>query len=224
VGPFAEVPYEMLKERLLRFQTEWWQKHGRKVTPEDMATGLVPGEVICMYNEIGKRLTPEQQAQDVEQKAAREARAAARKAEDEARQAAAAEKRAEDEARLDAAAETREEEWAAFEANKEDEWTSAKAAAKDQRVEAAGGSAIGAHVLSGAASFVKPAEMATKTGPTWEEYVQQARDDFGLRDDDDDEASAQQAEALRWARDGGAAADELAQREAWQKQQLAVGA
>jgi len=86
-------------------------------------------------------------------------------------------------------------------------------------MEAAGG-ALGALALSGAASWVKLDEGPKDARPTIDEYVQQAREEFGLGVEEDN--TEKQREAAAWARDGGAEADELARRAKWEKQHRKV--
>ena len=89
------MTYEQLTERLLEFQKQWWARYKRKITPEDEAAGLVPPPVQLLYNELGKRLSPEQLAKDQELKQERDAKAAEEAAKAAAEKEAAAAKRAE---------------------------------------------------------------------------------------------------------------------------------
>ena len=210
--PIEEMSYDMLKERLTTFQHQWYARHGRRITPEDEKAGRVPIPVIMLYNELGKRLSPEQVAADLE---ASKARAAA-EAEVAAKAAAEAETAAAAKAEAEAAVrEARDKEWAAFEASREDAWKSATMEAKDQRIDVAG--KAGGLALSGAASFLKPDDCIKDSRPTLEEYVQQCREEFfGPQEEDNSEAIA---EAEGWRRGGGAEADAIAFREAWEKKQ-----
>lgn len=209
--PIEKMSYEMIKERLITFQHQWYARHGRKVTPEDEQAGRVPVPILQLYNELGKRLSPEQVASDQaasKERAAAEAEAAAKVAAEAAAEAATR-------AAADAEAkEARAKEWATFEATKEAAWKSSTTEAKEQRVDAAG-SALGERALSGAASMVYVDEGTRDSRPTLEEYIQQAREEFGLVTHDDGTEAAE--EAAQWAARGGAAADEVAFRDAWDK-------
>ena len=209
--PAEKMTYEQLTERLLEFQKQWWARYKRKITPEDEAAGLVPPPVQLLYNELGKRLSPEQLAKDQELKQERDAKAAEEAAKAAAEKEAAAAKRAEAEA-------ARAKEWEEFEKNKEAAWTSAAAEAKDQRVDAAG-SELGAMALSGAASWVKIDEPPKREGGamTREEYIQGAMAEFGIVADDAEEKEERRLEREKWKREGGRAADEAAKEEAWRK-------
>jgi len=211
-----DMTYEVLKEHLMAFQAEWFRKYGRRITPADEEAGLVPQPVQIMYHELGKRLSPEQLEHDQQMKAKREA------AEAEAAAAAAAEAEAAAKARAEAEA-ARAKEWEAFEVNRDNLWAAASAEAKDQRIEAAGGSEAGAKALSGAASWAKPEDVTRDSRPTIEEYLQQARDEFGIPSVDEEEAAMRAEEAVKWARDGGDAADAVARREAWAAAKAAEG-
>jgi len=213
--PPQDLSTEEIQEKLLGFQAQWWAHHRRKLTAEDAGNGLVPTPVLALYDELGKRLTPEQVAADQELKKKREAAAKQAAAKTEADVAALAAQRA-------AIEDARAKEWAEFHANKEAAWKSAASEAHDQRKEAAGGGSFGARALSGAASFVKTESVQKSGGPTREEYLQQAMDDFGIRGEDEDHAAERRREEeAQWARGGGADADAVARLEAWRSAEQA---
>eukprot|EP00966_Prymnesium_polylepis_P230437 5332034-Prymnesium_polylepis.1 len=139
---------ERLRERIAEFEAAFAREHGRPPTPEDGPR--LPKEVLQLYHEhtLSLQMSPEQTKQAV---ARLEAQAKAR--------AEAAAKAAEATQAREAA---RKAEWEAWEARKEAAWAEAKTEARDQRSDAiAGAGAAGdERALTGAASWVKPDDVA----------------------------------------------------------------
>jgi hypothetical protein len=165
----ADMTTEQVKETLLRFQAHWFSRHGRPVALSDARDGRLPRPVMELYDELGKRLSPEQLAHDQQRAQAKAEAMKAQQAQREAQQQQEQQQRA-------AAQAARAQEWEVFEKNKDAAWKSAAAEAKDQREEVAG---AGALALTGAASWVKLDDNKS-TGTTREEYLEQVRADFGL--------------------------------------------
>lgn len=167
----SEMTMEQIKETLLSFQAEWYKMYRRPVRPSD--TPQLPQQICELYDELGKRLSPEQVAKDIEQSKARKAAAVEQAAQRAAEADAAAKRQAE-------AAEARAKEWEEFEKNKDAAWKSAAAEAADQRDEAADAKGVSALSLTGASTFVKVDEIERDTRPTREQFIQSCKDDFGL--------------------------------------------
>jgi len=203
--PAEEMTTETITTILRNFEHAWKARNGRALTLADAKD--LPEQILALYDQIGKRLHPEELA------------AANRKLEERYAEAAAA--RAAEEAKRKDAEAARAREWQEFEANQQAAWSSAVVAARDQREEAAvsvGLDASGAtRSLSGAATWVKPEEQPKAGGPTREEYLSAALDEFGLAEVDPSALTEEERrqEASEWGRKGGAAADEAARREAW---------
>ena len=220
IGASVElVHFDMppLRVRLERFEAGWKADHGGRLP----TAAEMPIEVADLYAQFFKN-NPHVAAAaavsraarteaDADERAVREARAAARAAE-----------------------------WAEFEAGKKDAWTAARAGAWEQRTEAAGGSAAAAAALSGAASLLYQEAPSGPAEMTSERYVQKMRDQFGLTNPDehpdernpeaewaarrlaggarcgrDGAAEFAAAERAEWAARGGAAADVAARADAW---------
>jgi len=207
--PVEEMTTGTITTILHNFERAWRARNGRALTLADAKE--LPEQILALYDQIGKRLTPEERA------------AANRKLEQRHAEATAA--RSAEEAKHKAAEAARAKEWQSFEASKETAWSSAVVAAREQREEAAvsaGLDASGAvRSLSGAASWVKPDEHPKACGPTREAYLSAALDEFGLSQVDPNELTEEERrqEALEWGRRRGAAADEIAGREAWATKQ-----
>jgi len=167
----SEMTLEEIKETLLGFQAEWYKMYRRPVQPSD--TPQLPRQICELYDELGKRLSPEQVASDVERSKARKAAAMELAAQRAAEADAIAKREAE-------AAEARAKEWEEFEKNKEVAWRSAAAEAAEQRGEAAEVKGVSALSLTGASTFVKVDEGERDTRPTREQFIQSCKDDFGL--------------------------------------------
>ena len=206
-----------LRVRLERFEAGWKAAHGGRLP----TAAEMPLEVADLYAQFFKN-NPRVAAAaavsrasrteaDADERAVREARAAARAAE-----------------------------WAEFEAGKKDAWTAARAGAWEQRAEAVGGSAAAAAALSGAASFLREEAPSGPAEMTSERYVEKMRDQLGLTNPDehpdernpeaewatqrlaggarsgrDGAAEFAAEESAEWAARGGAAADAAARAEAW---------
>lgn len=167
----SEMAMEQIKEELLSFQASWFQQHGRPVKPSD--TPELPRRVCELYDELGRRLTPEQVAIDQAKATARATAEADLVAKREAEVTKAA-------ARHEAAKQARAKEWEEFETSKDQLWKAAKAEAEDQREEVASGEGVSAIALTGASTFVKIDEGMKDTRPTREQYIEQCMSDFGL--------------------------------------------
>jgi hypothetical protein len=212
-----EMSTELIKDVIYQFQADFFKRYGRPVSMDDAKHGRLPVPILELYDELGSRLSPEQQAADRERA---EARAAAREKAEADAHAAAIAKAAADTERVAAVKAAREREWAEFEANKEAAWASAAREAHEQREEVAG--SAGVLALSGASTFVL-ADEPPRRQPTKEEYLRQMRDEFGIPSPEDGpsaaERAAERAEEQAWARNGGDEADDLASRDAWQRRQ-----
>ena len=206
-----------LRVRLERFEAGWKAAHGGRLP----TAAEMPLEVADLYAQFFKN-NPHV--------------AAAAAASHAARTEAEAEERALREARAAA----RAAEWAEFEAGKQDAWTAARAGAWEQRAEAVGGSVAAAAALSGAASFLHEEAPSGPAEMTSERYVEKMRDQCGLTKPDehpdernpeaewavqrlaggarsgrDGAAEFAAAERAEWAARGGAAADAAARADAW---------
>lgn len=208
--PVSEMKTEVLKELLHEWQADWYRRYGRKVTPDDAAAGRVPQSVLEMYDEVGKRLSPEEMAAD-------KRRAADAKAAEEEAHAAAAARAAQEARRRDEAEAERRARWAEFEAKKEEVWRSAAAEARDQREDVAGPAA---HALTGASTWVRSEEAAPRSQPTKEEVLEDRDRAFGLAPPEGPSPAELREEQEYCARDG-AAADRAAREEAWEKAEQA---
>jgi len=205
--PVAELTTDEIKARLTRFETEFRERYRRPIALSDCKD--MPQPVLDMYNEIGRRLTPEQRAEAEERL--------------KAKQAAAKQVAAEEEEKRAAAAAVRAKEWETFEANKDALWREASSAARDQRSEVAAAHGLSERTLSGAATFVRDVDEGEPKrnptlNPTREEFIEQKRLERGLsaRPGEPTEEEKQR-ELDEFAAKGGAAADAVAQAEAWTK-------
>ena len=162
---------QQIKDTLLSFQAEWFRMYRRPVQPSD--TPQLPQQICELYDELGKRLSPEQVAADLEKSKARKSAEAQQAAQRAAEADATARRQAE-------AAEARAKEWEEFEKNKDAAWKSAAAEAADQREEAAEVKGVAAVSLTGASTFVKVDEAERDSRPTREQYIQSCKDDFGI--------------------------------------------
>merc|ERR1719453_801427 len=167
----TDMSMEDIKAELLELQAAWFRQHCRPVKPSDAPA--LPQRVCQLYDELGRRLTPEQVAID---QAKAKARQSAEAELDSKRQAEAAEVAA----RRKAAEEARAKEWEEFEQNREAAWKAAKGEAEDQREEVAEGEGVSAIALTGASTFVKIDQGERDTRPTREQYIEQCKADFGL--------------------------------------------
>jgi len=185
-----------IKEMLLAFETRWRAKYGCAVTLADQKD--LPQQILALYDQIGRRLNPEERAAA---NALWETKKNAAKAEAEA----AAAKRA-------AIEETRAKQWAEFDAHKNTLWKSAVGDARNQREAVAVEAGVSALDLTGAATFVKPPDVERDSRPTREQYIQQACDERGLVLLDPTKLTEEEkdAEHAQWVKRGGAAADEAA--------------
>ena len=200
--PVDELPTDEIKRRLEDFAASFKKRHGRPIALSDAKD--LPVQIMALYDQLGRRLSPEERAKTDELMATKKAEAAA----------AAAAKAAE----RDAFEAARAKRWAEFEENKDALWASASSEAKEQRVEAADEAGLDVSALAGAASFVKLDEgaMPTPSHPTREEYLQQALDAHGFKFVPDGPSEEEKREeATAWARAGGADADDAARRDQW---------
>ena len=196
--PVEELSTAEVHAHLNRFRASFHKQHGRPIRESDSKD--LPEQILALFDQVGRRLTPEQLE-------AANARLEAQRASDREKAAQAAAERA-------AALEARAHEWAAFEANKERLWRSAVGDAKDQRLEVA--QAVGLarpESLSGAASLCKVDVAPPSAQPTREQFIEQALDLNGLRFVADPKEAP--GEADEWRRNGGDEADMAATREAW---------
>ena len=199
----SELTTDELKRRISEFEADFMSQNGRRVALTDAPR--LPKEMLALYDQLGRRLNPEEVAKA--QALWRSKEAAAKEAE------AAAAREA---ARRASADEARAREWAEFEANQADMWKSAVSSARDQRSEVAEFAGIAAHELSGAASMVRPPDVQKPSAPTRAEYIQQVLDSRGLIVQEGPTQEEQEEEEARWAKDG-ADADAVARAEAWEK-------
>lgn len=167
----SEMTIEHVKEELLAFQASWYKQHHRPVKPSD--TPALPRRIAELYDELGRRLTPEQVAADQAKAKARQVAEDECAAKREAEVAAAA-------AQRKAIAEARAKEWEEFEKNKEAAWRAAKGEAEDQREEVADEKGVSSIALTGASTFVKIDQGEKDTRLTSEQYIEQCKADFGL--------------------------------------------
>ena len=198
--PVEDMPTEEIKRRLEEFSGSFKKRHGRGIAPSDAKD--LPVQILAMYDQIGRRLNPEERAKT---EALQEAKAA--------QAAAAKEEAAAKEARLEA---ERQKRWAEFEANKTELWKSASSSAKEQRAEAAAEAGMDSTQLSGAASWVKLDDgyKPMASHPTRDEFLQQCIDELGYKFIPDGPTEEErQEEAAAWRRAGGSDADDVAKRE-----------
>jgi len=170
-----------LRRHLAAFEKRWKDMNGRAITPADAPS--LPREVLEMYRAHTKALqmSPEETVRalaQLEAKVAARERVAAEAREAEARAAALAEER-----------------WSKWDNEKDQAWAEARAEAWDARAEVAGGTGGS---LSGAASWVKPAEEHTET-LTREVYLQRMRDSRGItvsQPEEEEEASRPRSSSM----------------------------
>ena len=197
-----------IQARLADFESDFRKRHGRPIALADAQE--LPRPVLEMYDQLGRRLSPEERAQAQTRLEARQAAETAAKAQAEAEAAVAAEKRA-------ASAGARAREWEAFEANKEAVWRAASSEAREQREEAAAEHGLSAASLTGASTWLKVDEPG-KREQSKEEMIEQFRLERGLSARREELTEEQrQREAAEWSAKGGAEADALARQEAWTK-------
>ena len=197
-----------IQARLADFESDFRKRHGRPIALADAQE--LPRPVLEMYDQLGRRLSPEERAQAQTRLEARQAAETAAKAQAEAEAAVAAEKRA-------ASAGARAREWEAFEANKEAVWRAASSEAREQREEAAAEHGLSASSLTGASTWLKVDEPG-KREQSKEEMIEQFRLERGLSARREELTEEQrQRETAEWSAKGGAEADALARQEAWTK-------
>jgi hypothetical protein len=199
-----------IQARLAEFEADFRKRHGRPIALAD--TQELPKPVLEMYDQLGRRLSPEERALAQARLEARQAAEMAVKAQAEAEAAVAAEKRA-------ASAGARAREWEAFEANKEAVWRAASSEAREQREEVAAEHGLSASSLTGASTWLKVDEPSGKREQSKEEMIEQFRLERGLSARREELTEEQrQREAAEWSAKGGAEADAFARQEAWTKQ------
>ena len=198
-----------IQARLAEFEADFRKRHGRPIAFAD--TQELPKPVLDMYDQLGRRLSPEERALAQARLEARQSAEMTAKAQAEVEAAVAAEKRA-------AAAAARAREWEAFEANKEAVWRSASSEAREQREEVAAEHGLSASSLTGASTWLKMDEPG-KREQSKEEMIEQFRLERGLSARREELTEEQrQREAAEWSAKGGAEADAFARQEAWTKQ------
>jgi len=198
-----------IQARLADFEADFRKRHGRPIALADAQE--LPKPVLEMYDQLGRRLSPEERALAQARLEARQAAEMAVKAQAEAEAAVAAEKRA-------ASAGARAREWEAFEANKEAVWRAASSEAREQREEVAAEHGLSASSLTGASTWLKVDEPG-KREQSKEEMIEQFRLERGLSARREELTEEQrQREAAEWSAKGGAEADAFARQEAWTKQ------
>jgi hypothetical protein len=198
-----------IQARLADFEADFRKRHGRPIALADAQD--LPKPVLEMYDQLGRRLSPEERALAQARLEARQAAEMAVKAQAEAEAAVAAEKRA-------ASAGARAREWEAFEASKEAVWRAASSEAREQREEVAAEHGLSASSLTGASTWLKVDEPCGKREQSKEEMIEQFRLERGLSARREELTEEQrQCEAAEWSAKGGAEADALARQEAWTK-------
>jgi len=203
--PVDQMSTADIQARLAEFEADFCQRHGRSVALSDVPQ--LPKPVLEMYDQLGRRLSPEDRAKAQERLEARQAAERAAQALAEAQATAEAEKRA-------AAVAARAKEWEAFEANKEAAWRAAASAAREQREEVAAEHGLRAASLTGASTWLKVDEEPARQTQTKAEMIEQIRLERGLRARPDElTVELIQHEAAEWSAKGGAEADALAREE-----------
>ena len=205
--PVEEMSTADIQARLAEFEADFRKRHGRPIALAD--TQDLPKPVLEMYDQLGRRLSPEEQIKALARLEARQSAEMTAKAQAEVEAAVAAEKRA-------AAAAARAREWEAFEANKEAVWRAASSEAREQREEVAAEHGLSASSLTGASTWLKVDEPSGKREQSKEEMIEQFRLERGLSARREELTEEQrQREAAEWSAKGGAEADALARQEAW---------
>ena len=206
--PVENMSTADIQARLAEFEADFRKRHGRRIALAD--THELPKPVLEMYDQLGRRLSPEEREKAQARLEARQAAVMAAKAQAEAEAAVADEKRA-------AAAAARAMEWETFQANKEAVWRAASSEAREQREEAAAEHGLSASSLTGASTWLKVDEPG-KREQSKEEMIEQFRLERGLSARREELTEEQrQREAAEWSAKGGAEADALARQEAWTK-------
>ena len=197
-----ELPIDAIKARLAEFENDFAKRFGRRVTMADAPE--LPKPVLDLYDQLGRRLNPEER-----QKAEERLQAKKDAAQEETREAAAAAAAEAD--RKAAAATAREQEWADFELNQESVWKAAASEAKEQREAVAHENGLSSgRLLSGAATWKYEEVFKPEMNPTKEQYIEEARLARGLTArpgmQTEEEMEAEEAE---WAAKGGDEADRV---------------